>query len=72
MPRRDWKLRAEDILQAIRTIERHTRGMTFETFNADRKTRDAVAHNLTIIGEAARHIPDDVLARYSEIPEFGR
>ena len=68
MPRRDWKLRAEDILQAIRTIERHTQGMTLEGFSADDKTRDAVAPNLTVIGEAARHIPDDVLARYPEIP----
>lgn len=68
MPRRNWRLRAEDIRQAILTIQRHVQGMTFEEFSADAKTRDAVAHNLTLIGEASRHIPDDMLARYPEIP----
>jgi len=42
--------------------------MTFEEFVADRKTLDAVARNLEIIGEAAKNIPDEILFERSEIP----
>ena len=34
--------------------------MTFEQFAADERTRDAVARNLEILGEAAKKVPDDV------------
>jgi uncharacterized protein with HEPN domain len=42
--------------------------MNWEAFRADRKTIDAVVRNITIIGEAARHIPADVSKRYDHIP----
>ncbi len=68
MPRREWQLRVEDILDAIGRIERYTAGMTFETFVADDKTVDAVARNFAIIGEAVRYIPATVQRRYPRIP----
>ena len=68
MPPRDWRLRVEDILQAIRKIQRLTGGTTLEKFSADEKTMDAVAYDLTAVGVATRHIPDDILVRYGEIP----
>ncbi len=46
----------------------YSTGMTFEQFTADRKTVDAVVRNFIIIGEAASHLPDDVIARHSDIP----
>lgn len=55
MPPRDWRLRVEDILEAAGRIETYIAGLTFEQFQADRKTVDAVVRNLEVIGEAARH-----------------
>ncbi len=56
MPRREWRLRVEDILDAIARIQRYVEGLTFEQFLADQKTVDAVVRNLEIIGEAVRHL----------------
>jgi len=68
MPPRNWTLRVVDILDAIAAIQQFTAGMDFATFTSDRKTLDAVLRNFTIIGEAARHVPDDVIVAYPEIP----
>lgn len=71
MPRRrprNWKLRLEDILGCIARIEHYTSGFTFESFQADQKTIDAVVRNVEVIGEAARHVPDDVVQRYPDVP----
>jgi uncharacterized protein with HEPN domain len=42
--------------------------MTFEEFVKDRRTVDAVVRNLTVIGEAASHIPDEVCRGSAGIP----
>jgi len=60
MPPRDWRMRIEDILDAIARIQDYTRGMTFEAFSHDRKTIDAVVRNITVIGEAAGNTPPAV------------
>jgi uncharacterized protein with HEPN domain len=56
LPPREWRLRVEDILEAIARIERYVAGLTFEQFQADQKTIDAVIRNLEVIGEAVRHM----------------
>lgn len=43
-------------------------GMTYDTFAADERTRDAVIRNLEIIGEAAGNLPEEVTARAPQIP----
>jgi uncharacterized protein with HEPN domain len=68
VPPRDWKLRVADILDAIAAIQQHTAGMDFESFAADRKTVDAVIHNITIIGEAARCIQSGVSDITPQVP----
>jgi uncharacterized protein with HEPN domain/predicted nucleotidyltransferase len=70
MPPRNWKLRIQDILEAILEIENFTQGMTFKAFIEDQKTVKAVISDITIIGEAARskHLPVEVQERYPEIP----
>jgi uncharacterized protein with HEPN domain len=67
VPPRDWRLRLEDIVSAGDSIAQYVRGMTFDVFRADRKTVDAVVRNLEVIGEAARHVPNDVRDRYPEV-----
>ena len=56
MPRREWRHRVADILDAIGKIQRYASGLTFEQFQADDKTVDAVIRNLEVIGEAVRHL----------------
>lgn len=68
MPPRDWKLRVEDILQAIAEIQSFTSSMSFEDFQADTKTVRAVICDISIMGEAAANIPPEIQTRYPEIP----
>jgi uncharacterized protein with HEPN domain len=42
--------------------------MTFEQFIADRKTIDAVVRNFIIIGEAASHLPEEIIERHIDLP----
>jgi uncharacterized protein with HEPN domain len=42
--------------------------MTFEAFAKDQRTIDAVIRNFILVGEAARHIPEDVQEHYPDIP----
>lgn len=68
MSSRDWKLRGEDILEAIARIKRYVEGMTIDDFSGDEKTIDAVIRNISVIGEAARHIAPEVRERYPQVP----
>jgi len=54
LPPRDWRLRVDDILDAIARIEQYVSGLSFEQFRADQKTVDAVVRNLEVIGEVQR------------------
>jgi uncharacterized protein with HEPN domain len=68
MPPRDWAFRIQDILDAITKIRRYVSGIDFDTFENDEEIMDAVIHNLTVIGEAAHHIPADITGRHAGIP----
>ena len=68
MPPRDWRIRIEDIVEAASAIAGYVQGFSYEEFAEDRKTVDAVVRNLEVIGEAARHVPEDVRARFPELP----
>ena len=68
MPHRKWDLRIRDILTAIERISTYTRNLDLESFRSDTKTVDAVVRNFEIIGEAAAHLPQDLLADHAEIP----
>jgi len=47
----------KDILDCAETIIEYTYDYTYDSFLADRKTRDAVIRNFEIIGEAANRLP---------------
>ena len=68
MPPREWRLRITDILDAIARIQRYTADLTEDAFVNDERTRDAVIRNLEVIGEASRHVPDEIKAGHPEIP----
>lgn len=66
-PEERWRIRIEDILDAVRRIQEYTGGMTADEFGEDRKTIDAVVRNLEIIGEAARHVPVEIQQASAEV-----
>jgi uncharacterized protein with HEPN domain len=68
MPPRGWRLRVEDILEAINKTQRYVSDLSFDEFCADDKVIDAVVRNLEVIGEAARHIPPEIESRYTDVP----
>jgi uncharacterized protein with HEPN domain len=56
------------MLDAARAIAEFVEGADKDAIARDRKTVDAVVRNLEVIGEAARHVPDSVRARFSDVP----
>ena len=65
---RDIRLYLDDILEAIRKIEKYVEGMDFEQFRKDEKTGDAVIRNFSVIGEAVKHIPPIIRKKHPDIP----
>ncbi len=63
---RDLRLYLTDILSSIQKIQDYTRDLDYDALVRDSKTLDAVVHNLQIIGEATKQIPDETRQRYPE------
>ena len=68
MPRRHWRLRIADTLDAAETAIGLTAELSRHAFLDDRTLTDAAIKNITVIGEAATHVPDEVAERWPEIP----
>lgn len=68
MTERDVGDYLQDILEKIESCERFTEGMDFDQFVSDEKTIFAVNHALEIIGEATKHIPEEVRKEYPFVP----
>jgi uncharacterized protein with HEPN domain len=64
---RDWRLFLADVLRACEKILRFTDGLDRAQFFADDRTYDAVVRNLEILGEAAKHLPDEVCRQMPQI-----
>lgn len=65
---RSTQQRISDALEAIERCRRYS-----ASFGSDDPTQvqmavDAVARNLQIIGDAVKHLPNDVTARHPEVP----
>jgi len=58
----------QDIRIAIENILEYTASMDYEAFLEDRKTQDAVTHNLEIMGEAAKNISGAFKSRHGNVP----
>jgi uncharacterized protein with HEPN domain len=59
MPSRGALLHFTDIVDAVLWIERYVEGLTFEQYEEDTKTRDAVERRLQIVTEAVIRLHDD-------------
>jgi uncharacterized protein with HEPN domain len=58
----------QDILETINICERFIEGMDFDQFSSDEKTIFAVNHALEIVGEATKHIPEEIRKEYPLVP----
>lgn len=58
----------QDILDTIESCEHFIEGMDFDEFVSDEKTNFAVRHALEIIGEATKHVPDEIREEYPSVP----
>jgi uncharacterized protein with HEPN domain len=56
------------MVDAARKIQLYIEGLSFADFTNDDKTFDAVIRQLTVIGEAASHVPDEIASREPNIP----
>jgi uncharacterized protein with HEPN domain len=56
------------MIAAITETRAFTAGMSFAAFRNDPRTLKAVLWNLSVVGEAARHAPPEVMAVHPEIP----
>ena len=67
MSKRTSNLLLEDILDSGEKIFEYTKDLTFEEFQLDNKTIDAVIRNYEIIGEASNLLPDEIKEKYLEV-----
>jgi len=65
---RDYDLYLKDILKAIESIEIFVANMSFENFKEDDKTLSAVIRKFEIIGEATKHIPEEIKQKHPHVP----
>lgn len=56
-----------EMLDAVRAIKDFTQGMDRETFLKDEKTKSAVTHQLLILGEASKAIPQEIKLRAPDL-----
>lgn len=68
MTHKDWRVRIEDMLEAIERITRYVDGMNAQEFVASDITQDAVLRNLEVLGEASKRVPYFIIAAHGEIP----
>lgn len=68
MTKRDYSIYIKDIIENMEIAEKFLRNMSFEKFAKDKKTAYAIIRCTEIIGEATKHIPDDIRKKYPEIP----
>src|SRR5690606_11290291 len=67
MSRRDNILLIRDMIESAQKIMSYTKDMTYEEFESDNKTIDAVIRNFEIIGEAANRLTEVYKAENPEI-----
>ena len=68
MSHRDWRLRIQDMIEAIRDIELFLQDKTLVEFESDRRTYLAVIKAFEIVGEASHHVHESIKQKYSEVP----
>jgi uncharacterized protein with HEPN domain len=66
--KRNYRLFIKDIISAMKSIEKFVEGLSLDQVKEDDKTSSAVIRKFEIIGEATRHVPDNLKEEYPDIP----
>ena len=65
---REWRLYVADMEACCGRVTEYTCGLSRKQFESRRIVYDATLRNLELLGEAARHVPEDARAQAPEIP----
>ena len=68
MSDREWLFYISDMIKFSQNVLTYSDGLEQSTFEQSGLNYDATVRNLELIGEAARHIPDEIRTEYSDIP----
>ena len=68
MSKRKPDVYLQDILESIQQIEEYLDGVNEYEFYKNSEKQDAVLRRLEIIGEAVKHISDDIRNAYNNVP----
>ena len=68
MSKRKPDVYLQDIFESIQQIEEYLDDVNENEFYQNSEKQDAVLRRLEIIGEAVKHISDDIRNEYDEIP----
>ena len=66
--KRDVSLYLSDIVQNMDDAIEYVKEMTYEQFVKDSRTVKAVVRSIEIIGEAAKHVPEEIRVKNPSIP----
>jgi len=58
----------KDILENMKRADRFVEGMNYQDFVKDKKTSFAVIRCIEIMGEAAKHVPEEIRQKYPQVP----
>ncbi len=65
--KRDASIYLKDIQENMERAEKFVEGMSYEEFVEDERTNFAVIRCIEIMGEAAKHVPEEVKNKYPEV-----
>ncbi|AFZ68547.1 HepT-like ribonuclease domain-containing protein [Deinococcus peraridilitoris] len=63
-----WRWRVQEMQAALGRIGRYTTGLTVEDFEQSELVRDAVLHNLLVVGESVAYLPEEVRLLHPDLP----
>ncbi len=64
---RDVRLYLEDMRDCANKVQRYASGVSLDAFVENEEKRNAIVRNIELIGEAAKHVPDAIRARYPDV-----
>jgi len=65
---KEVKVYLDDILESIKKIEKYIADLTPVKFDENSTVQDAVMRRLEIIGEAVKHLPDEMKIKHPDTP----